>query len=102
MKVERTKNVQGIERIPSSTDSPKAPPAPPAPEDRVSVGEERKLDDLVRTTRSRASSVRASKLEQIEAAVAKGSYRPDAGRIADQILAAAEIDARLRAMMSKG
>ena len=39
---------------------------------------------------------------QLESALKGGHYRPDAQRIADQILSAAEVDARLRAMMQKG
>ncbi len=104
MKVDRTKPVQDVERTAPPTDQQQQPAVKTAPAvaDRVSVGEERKVDELVRATKSKAGALRASKLEQIVAAVRKGVYRPDAGRIADQILQAAEIDARLRAMLDKG
>lgn len=98
MKVERTKAALDVERTPPQPEASNPAKAPLT--DKVSVGEERKVDELVRATRSKAGSIRASKLEQIEAAIRKGAYTPDASRIADQILQAAEIDARLRAMLT--
>jgi flagellar biosynthesis anti-sigma factor FlgM len=112
MKIQRTSHlngVQGVERTPAAGDAQSAEVDAKAPADRVTMGaspppsgEEARVAELLRSTRARASALRSSKLEQIEAALKKGEYRPDAGRIADQILTAAEIDARLRAMMQKG
>ena len=43
-----------------------------------------------------AKSSRAERLRTIEAAVRDGTYKPDAHKIAEQILADAEISARLQ------
>ncbi|GEM_PF-4667698 len=45
---------------------------------------------------SNAKASRAQRLRDIEAAVRDGSYRPDPERIAEQILADAELAARLQ------
>ena len=45
---------------------------------------------------SNAKTSRAQRLRDIEAAVRDGSYRPDPERIAEQILADAELAARLQ------
>jgi flagellar biosynthesis anti-sigma factor FlgM len=102
MKIQRTKPVEGVERTPSPTEGQGQAPAPKAPTDRVSVGAEKQVGELLQATRGRASAVRTARLEQIAAAIKQGQYRPDASRIADQILTAAEVDARLRALLQKG
>ena len=43
-----------------------------------------------------AGAGHASRLRDIENAVRLGTYKPDVGRIAEEILASAELDARLR------
>jgi anti-sigma28 factor (negative regulator of flagellin synthesis) len=67
--------------------------------DRVSVEDARQAQDLVAAVRANAGTDRGLRLAQIEAQVRAGTYRPDTVRLADSLLAAAEIDARLAAMM---
>jgi anti-sigma28 factor (negative regulator of flagellin synthesis) len=69
--------------------------------DRVSVDEGTKLADQVQVARLRAGGARAARLSQIEAAVRGGHFRPDPGQIAEQILNAAEVDAKLQAMLGR-
>jgi flagellar biosynthesis anti-sigma factor FlgM len=70
-----------------------------APKDRVSVEEARRVEQLVQAVRSQAGATRSARLSQIEAAIRGGGYKPDPGVIADRLLQAAEIDARIAAMM---
>jgi flagellar biosynthesis anti-sigma factor FlgM len=98
MKVRETKEVEKVERTPPPADH--APVRPPG--DKVTVEEAPRAAELVSAARHHASATRASRLKELEAVVRSGRYQPDAQRIADQILSAAEIDARLRAMLAKG
>ena len=98
MKVRETKDMQGVERTPTATAEPHARPTG----DKVTVETVRPASELVMAARQHASTGRAQRLQQLESALKAGHYRPDAQRIADQILSAAEVDARLRAMMQKG
>lgn len=100
MKIEGTKgvnNVEVIEKVPAA----ERPTAVKEVADRVSVDEAHRLADQVQIARARAGGARASRLSQIEAAVRGGHYRPDPGLIAEQILSAAEIDAKLQALLSR-
>jgi negative regulator of flagellin synthesis FlgM len=98
MKVREAKEVQGVERAPA--------PAEKAPtrnaHDRVTVDEAHKAQELVTAAKHHAGHTRAARMQELETALRSGSYRPDAQRIANQILDAAEVDARLRAMMQRG
>lgn len=47
-----------------------------------------------------ATQQRAARLEQLEAAIRSGHYVPNASQIANQILATAELDAKLRVMLT--
>lgn len=66
--------------------------------DRVSVSEVERVEKLAEVAKEVASSSRVSRLADIEAAVRSGNYRPDAQRIAEQLLRSAEVSARLQAM----
>jgi hypothetical protein len=86
----------------SSVERPAAPPpvGPPSPRpDRVTL-ERGPSAAAIASAASRASGTRAARLRELEAAVKSGNYRPDASQIADQILDAADVDARLRALLN--
>src|SRR5688500_8742010 len=51
------------------------------------------------SARQRTSASRATRLKELETALKGGAYRPDVGQLAEKLLSAAEVDARLRAMM---
>jgi anti-sigma28 factor (negative regulator of flagellin synthesis) len=100
MKIEGPKainNVDAIEKAPAVERSTQAKSVA----DRVSVDEGKKLADQVQVARMRAGGARAARLSHIEAAVRGGQYRPDPGQIAEQILTAAELDAKLQSLLGR-
>jgi anti-sigma28 factor (negative regulator of flagellin synthesis) len=96
MKVEGPKTVTEVEPTSAATER-----TPKAPSDKVTVGQAREVAEVIQATRSRATAGRAARLEQLEAAIQRGTFRPDVGRLAEQLLNAAEIDAKLRAMLQR-
>lgn len=75
--------------------------ARPAEGDRVTTEASAELEAAVAKARDHAAGARAARLADIEAAVRKGTYRPDPNRIAQQILDDAELIARLHAMLPR-
>jgi flagellar biosynthesis anti-sigma factor FlgM len=72
-----------------------------APPDTVSTTESDKLARAISSIRAQSSASRAGRLLEIESAVRSGTFRPDASRIAQQILQDAEITAAMQAMLNK-
>ncbi len=77
------------------------PTGQPEPTDTVSNGDGEKIARSVAVARQTAGTNRGARLQELEAAISAGTYQPSAGRIAEQILDAAQIDARLQALLSK-
>jgi anti-sigma28 factor (negative regulator of flagellin synthesis) len=104
MKVDSTKDIKGIDRV-AGREEKGTPPASvgvPAPSDKVTdkvTIEGRQVAELLTNAKMRTDSARGARLEQLEAAIKGGVYRPDAGQLAEKLLSAAEIDAKLRALM---
>jgi len=100
MKVNDIKPALGVDRI-KGTQAPS--PEVGAAKDRVTVGgEAREIEAAVAAAKQAAGgNARAARLERLEAQVRAGGYRPDPSRMAEQILADAEIDARLQAMIRR-
>ena len=98
MKVTDVTAVVGPERV-------KAPDAPEPevsdPNDRVSVHATKEAEASIATAHRAAGGRRVARLERLEAEVRAGSFRPDPGRVAAQILADAEVDARIAAMLRR-
>jgi negative regulator of flagellin synthesis FlgM len=92
MKVEGTKGVETVDRAPP----PSEQSVPRAKADKVS---DPQLAALVDSARVSGSVGRAAKLQQLEAAIKDGSYRANPQQIAEQLLSAAEVDAKLQAML---
>ncbi len=77
-------------------------PAQPAERpvaDKVRAKGPDKVAEAVSIAQAASGPARAAKLAQLQALVRSGSYQPDAQKIADQILNAAQIDAALRTML---
>lgn len=70
-------------------------------EDRVSTSASFELSQAVESARMELAGSRAVRVKELEAAVKQGLYRPDAKRLAEEILNAAELNARLRAMLKR-
>lgn len=100
MKIDGTKGVTNVDAVKEAPAIERATQTK-AVADKVSVDEAAKLAEHVATARTRAGGARAARLSQIEAAVRGGHYRPDPGQIAEQILNAAEVDAKLQAMLGR-
>jgi negative regulator of flagellin synthesis FlgM len=94
MKVEGSKGVEAVDRPPTPSESP----APRTKADKVSVPDTQ-LSALVDTARMSQSVSRVAKLEQLEAAIKNGTYRANPQQIAEQLLSAAEVDAKLQAIL---
>jgi anti-sigma28 factor (negative regulator of flagellin synthesis) len=99
MKVDSPKDVKGVDRVAGREEkAAPAPGSPKTPEDRVTI-EGRQVAEMLNQARTRAAGSRGARLEQIEAQIRSGAYQPDASQLAEKLLSAAEIDARLRALM---
>jgi hypothetical protein len=99
MKVYGTKDINGVDRpqVPKEGRTPAATEERPAA-DRVTL-EAPQVAEALSTARQRTSASRATRLKELETALKGGAYRPDVGQLAEKLLSAAEVDARLRAMM---
>ena len=100
MKIDGTKGVANVDAVKEAPAVERATQTK-AVADKVSVDEAAKLTEHVASMRQRAGGARAVRLSQIEAAVRGGNYRPDPGQIAEQILNAAEVDAKLQALLGR-
>ncbi len=66
--------------------------------DRVSLDSTKQVAAVVQAVQASMGADRASRLQELETAIRRGGYQPDAGRLAERIVQAAEVDARLRAI----
>ena|SRR5687768_10997809 len=100
MKVDSTKDIKGIDRVAGREEKPALPPSGgmAAPSDKVTI-EGRQVAELLTNAKLRTDNARGARLEQLESAIKSGVYRPDASQLAEKLLSAAEIDAKLRALM---
>jgi hypothetical protein len=104
MKVNGPKDITGIDRPSGPKDARPQPAAdsPPAsdarPADKITL-EGPQVAEMLNTGRQRTQATRTSRLRELETALKGGTYQPDVGQLAEKLLSAAEIDARLRAMM---
>jgi negative regulator of flagellin synthesis FlgM len=69
--------------------------------DRVSTDDSARIAAAVAEASRTTAAGRSAKLQAIEAAVRRGTYRPDPQRIAQEILDDAELAARLQALFAK-
>ncbi|MEP6653479.1 MAG: flagellar biosynthesis anti-sigma factor FlgM [Myxococcales bacterium] len=67
----------------------------PSAAERVSTDEAAHLNDIVASATKMAASERALRLQALTQQVRSGNYHPNVSQLADQILAQAELDARL-------
>jgi anti-sigma28 factor (negative regulator of flagellin synthesis) len=67
--------------------------------DKVSVDAVKQVEAVVESVRTTSMANRTAQLQALESAIRQGTYQPDASRLAEKIIQAAELDARLRALM---
>jgi len=77
----------------SQASAESAAAAPPV--DRVTLDQVGQIKTLVATGVTMAASERSERLHHLAQAVRSGTYRPNASQLAEQILAEAELDARI-------
>jgi anti-sigma28 factor (negative regulator of flagellin synthesis) len=66
--------------------------------DKVSVEGAKQVEAVVQAVQASMGVDRSSRLAELETAIRQGRYQPDAGQLAEKIVRAAEVDARLRAI----
>lgn len=71
------------------------------PTDKISVKDSRDIADDIATAQIAASANRSQVVQALANAVRQGTYKPDPQRIAQEILADAEIIARLETILSR-
>jgi negative regulator of flagellin synthesis FlgM len=69
--------------------------------DRVSVDASKGAESSISAARRSSTTDRAARMQKLEASVRSGTYSPDPGRVAEQILSDAEVDARIHAIMNR-
>jgi negative regulator of flagellin synthesis FlgM len=77
------------------------PATPSSPLDTVSSADAARVAQAVNVAQQVTGGDRAGRLQELEAAIKSGTYQPDAGRIAEQILDAAQVDAKLEALLAQ-
>ena len=94
MKVNEPKNVAPGQ--PGAAASPGvAESAPALPSDRVTTDDAARLNSEIAIATKMAASERALRLQSLTQQVRSGNYHPNVSQLADQILAQADLDARL-------
>jgi anti-sigma28 factor (negative regulator of flagellin synthesis) len=96
MRVENKQSVGGTDAAPSKSAPDKAVPRPQA--DKVSITQTTQVQAVVQAVQASIGADRAARLQELETAIRQGGYQPDAGQLAEKIVQAAEVDARLSAI----
>ena len=97
MMIKNTTSVGGVEPAASKPQADAA--APRLKSDRVSTANAEQAAALARAVQTDIGTSHAARLAQIEDAIRAGSYQPSASQLASRLVDAAEIDARLQAML---
>lgn len=99
MRVEDKQSVKSADSgPPKSTAADRAGTAGRVLTDKVSVEGVKQVQAVVQAVQANLGADRAARLQELETAIRQGRYQPDAGRLAERIVQAAEVDARLRAI----
>ena len=97
MMIKNTPSVGGVDPATSKPQADAAVPRRPA--DRVSTADFEQAAALARALQAKVGLTRTARLAQVEAAFQSGNYHPSASDLASKLVTAAEIDARLQAML---
>lgn len=99
MKITNSKPVSHVERTPPEAAQAQQPRVGARP-DRISVGQTRTVAEMAQSAKQAVNEDRDVRLKRLEAAVKEGSYRPSASKVAEEILVQAELDAKLRTLLT--
>ena len=97
MMIKNTTSVGGVEPAASKPQTEAA--ASRLKSDRVSTANAEQAAALARAVQTDIGTSHAARLAQIEDAIRAGSYQPSASQLASRLVDAAEIDARLQAIL---
>ena len=93
MRVEDKQAAKGTEAAPAKSATGRT--VVRAQTDKVSLDGAKQVEAVVQAVRTNLGSDRSVRLQELEAAIRQGGYQPDAGQLAEKIVQAAEVDARL-------
>lgn len=94
MRVEDKPSVKATDAAPARVAGDKTAVRPQA--DKVSLDGAKQVDAIVQAAQTNVAVSRNTRLQELEVAIRQGGYRPNAGQLAERIVQAAEVDARLR------
>jgi anti-sigma28 factor (negative regulator of flagellin synthesis) len=75
------------------------PASAPGPTDKVSLEESQHAAQVADNARVAAQRNRTARLHALEEQVRRGDYKPNPSRVVEEILAAADVELRLREMI---
>jgi len=93
MRVEDKQSVKGTDTAPAKSATGRT--VVRAQADKVSIDGVKQVEAIVQAVRANVGVDRGARLQELENAIRQGGYRPDAGQLAEKIVQAAEVDARL-------
>jgi anti-sigma28 factor (negative regulator of flagellin synthesis) len=93
MRVEDKPSLKGTDAAPTKPTGDKSAIRPQA--DKVSLDGVKQVEAVVQAVQTNMGVNRGTRLQELENAIRQGSYKPDAGQLAEKIVQAAEVDARL-------
>jgi anti-sigma28 factor (negative regulator of flagellin synthesis) len=96
MRVEDKSTLKGADSAPAKSAGDRSAIRPQA--DKVSLDGAKQVEAVVQAVQANLGVDRNARLQELENAIRQGGYQPDAGQLAEKIVQAAEVDARLRAM----
>ena len=93
MRVEDKSSLKGTDAAPAKPAGDKTAVRPQA--DKVSLDGVKQVEAIVQAVQTSMGVDRSTRLQELETAIRQGGYKPDAGQLAEKIVQAAEVDARL-------
>jgi anti-sigma28 factor (negative regulator of flagellin synthesis) len=94
------KNTTPISSVESTTSKPQKEEAHSRPPlDRATTAEAQQALALAQSLKGKVGASHSAMLAQVESAIRSGTYRPSATQLANKLVDAAVIDAKLQAMM---
>jgi anti-sigma28 factor (negative regulator of flagellin synthesis) len=96
MRVEDKSSLKGTDAAPAKSAGDKTVVRPQA--DKVSLDGAKQVQAVVQAVQASMGVDRSARLQELETAIRQGGYQPNAGQLAEKIVQAAEVDARLSAI----
>lgn len=94
MRVEDKSSLKATDATPAKPAGDKTAVRPQA--DKVSIEGAKQVEAIVQAVQTNMGVDRSARLQELETAVRQGGYQPNAGQLAEKIVQAAEVDARLK------